>query len=137
MHSPNQICVKNVPIIICVVGVWIVMRYLLFEKQTFNGLLKVIGLQMILWFIDYTYTITYLEILANILIINGIIHIVFRYASISISYSFLCDNIFSFFCNNILAYYITFSCKITSSYYLFRWRSLTKTTKLNSIVSLH
>ena len=30
---------------ICVGRVWIVKRYFLFEKQTFNGLLKVIGIQ--------------------------------------------------------------------------------------------
>ena len=31
---------------ICVGRVWIVIRYFLFERQTFNGLLKVIGIQI-------------------------------------------------------------------------------------------
>jgi hypothetical protein len=34
---------------ICVRRVWIVIRYFLFEKQAFNGLLKVIGIQNLLY----------------------------------------------------------------------------------------
>ena len=37
--------IRNILITICVGGVWIIMRYLLFEKQTFDILLKVIGIQ--------------------------------------------------------------------------------------------
>ena len=33
---------------LCIGGVWILMRYFLFEKQTFNGLIKSIGIQNIL-----------------------------------------------------------------------------------------
>ena len=41
--------IRNVLITICVGGVWIVMRYFLIEKQTFNGLLKIVGIQKILY----------------------------------------------------------------------------------------
>ena len=37
----------NILLTICVGRVWIVIRYFLFEKQAFNGLLKVIGIQRI------------------------------------------------------------------------------------------
>ena len=40
--------VKNV-FTICFGRVWIIMRYFLFEKQAFNRLLKVIGIQMLVW----------------------------------------------------------------------------------------
>ena len=36
---------RNVLITICIGRVWIVIRYFLFEKQAFNGNLKVIGVQ--------------------------------------------------------------------------------------------
>ena len=39
--------IRNILIIICVGRVWIVIRYFLFKKWTFNGLLKVIGIQNI------------------------------------------------------------------------------------------
>ena len=39
--------IRNLLITICVMGVWIVIKYFLFEKQTFNGLLKIIGIQKI------------------------------------------------------------------------------------------
>ena len=35
----------NILITICVRGVWIAMRYFLFEKQAFDGLSKIIGIQ--------------------------------------------------------------------------------------------
>ena len=38
---------KNYTFTICVGRVWIVIGYFLFEKQTFIGLLKVIGLQIL------------------------------------------------------------------------------------------
>ena len=37
---------RKILITICGGRVWIVIKYLLFEKQTFNGLLKVIGIQI-------------------------------------------------------------------------------------------
>ena len=41
-------------------GVWIVMRYFLFEKQNFNGLLKVIRIQITLLYSMY-YIIVYFD----------------------------------------------------------------------------
>ena len=41
---------------LCIGGVWIVMRYFLFEKQTFNGLIKIIGIQNILNNFIYKYS---------------------------------------------------------------------------------
>ena len=35
---------KKYTFTICVGGVWIVIRYFLFEKQAFKGLLKIIGI---------------------------------------------------------------------------------------------
>ena len=37
--------IRNILITICVRGVWIAMRYFLFEKLAFNRLSKVIGIQ--------------------------------------------------------------------------------------------
>ena len=38
--------IRNILLTIGVGCVWIVIRYFLFEKQTFNGLLKVIDIQI-------------------------------------------------------------------------------------------
>ena len=46
--------IRNIPITICVVRVWIVTGYFLFEKQTFDGLLKIIGIQISLGKEKYT-----------------------------------------------------------------------------------
>ena len=43
------VLIKNILITICVKRVWIAIRYFLFEKNAFNGLLKVIGIQIILF----------------------------------------------------------------------------------------
>ena len=40
---------------------WIVIRYFLLEKEAFNGLLKVIGIQSITTF--YSYEIIFFEII--------------------------------------------------------------------------
>ena len=45
MSVKDQFFDKKYSFTICAGRVWIVIRYILFERQTFNGLLKVIGIQ--------------------------------------------------------------------------------------------
>ena len=50
LHTKSEQKVSNILITICVGRVWIVTRYFLFEKQAFDGLLKVIGIQNLFFF---------------------------------------------------------------------------------------